>query len=290
MVPLVTCNEQVTHRDRFPRRAAGGDRRRRRACRPRGRRARARLGPRLGRGDRRGPRADQRARAARRRGRGAARRRDRHAQARRRRRLAAAQPLRALLDDGAGRHGEDQPAVESDGVEPEQPPLDVDERAAGGAAREWRGVLDRAADAAAARAAEAAPRGGHEAERRAQAAPAGIGEREHGLPGAHRLDGVGLPGDGRRVAGVDGDDRDVEVGIRARHAAERDLAVGAPHGDLLAAQHVRVGHHDPGCRDDPRAAPPPTAEPDDRRPDRLGRSGDRILEFCDDRHFQRLRQ
>ena len=47
-----------------------------------------------------------------------------------------------------GGHGEDQPALAADGVEPEQAPGGVDERPAGGAARQRRGVLDRAADAA----------------------------------------------------------------------------------------------------------------------------------------------
>ena len=80
---------------------------------------------------------------------------------------------------GVGRDGEDQAALAADGVEPEQAAVGVDERAARGAARERRGVLDRARDAAPARAAERAAGGGDEPERRAQAVAAGVGEREH---------------------------------------------------------------------------------------------------------------
>ena len=102
-------------------------------------------------------------------------------------------------------------------------------------------MLDRAADAAAARTAEAAAGGGDEAERGAQPAAAGIGEREHRMAGRDRVDDRGVPGDGGRVARVDRDHRDVEIGVGAGDRAERDLAVAAPDGDLVAAQHVRAG-------------------------------------------------
>ena len=81
-----------------------------------------------------------------------------------------------------------QPALHAHRVEPEQPALGVDERAARGAARQRRRVLDRAADAAPARPAERAAGRGDEAERRAQAAAAGVGEREHGQAGRDVLE------------------------------------------------------------------------------------------------------
>ena len=74
---------------------------------------------------------------------------------------------------------QDQAAVHAHGVDADQPAVGVDQRAAGRSARERRGVLDRAADAAAARPAERAARRRHEPERRAQPAAAGVGEREH---------------------------------------------------------------------------------------------------------------
>ena len=126
-------DEQVAARDARPRRPG---------CRP-ARRARA---------GRRAP-AGRRRRAS-----GA-----RRAAARARRRAAAGPPPRRapsastrVAQRRVGGQGEDQPALEPDGVEAEQPPGGVDQRAAGGAARQRRGVLDRAGDAPAARAAERA--------------------------------------------------------------------------------------------------------------------------------------
>jgi hypothetical protein len=147
-------------------------------------------------------------------------------------------------------------------------------------------VLDRAADAASSRAAEAAAGRGHEPERRAQAASAGIGQREHGLPGADVGDDRRVPGDGGRVAGVDGEDGDVEVGVGARDAAVRDLAVGSPDGHLLAAQHVSVGEHATVGDDDAGAAPPAASEPDDGRPDPLRHAGDGTLQLVEEGHVR----
>ena len=114
-------------------------------------------------------------------------------------------------------------------------------------------------------------------ERRAQAAPAGVGEREHGLADADRAGALGVPRDRRRVAGVHRDRREVEVGVRAGDPAVLGAAVGERHRHLLAAQHVRVGEDDAVGRDDAGAAAPAAAEADDGGADRFGRAGDRVL-------------
>jgi nucleoside-diphosphate-sugar epimerase len=119
-------------------------------------------------------------------------------------------------------------------------------------------------------------------ERRAQPAPARVGEREHGLAGAQVLEGGGLPLDGRRAAGVDRDHGDVERVVEAGDPAERDLAVGAPHGDLVAAQHVRVGQHAALADDDARAAAPAAPEPDDGGPDPLAHRCHRGLQLFEE--------
>ena len=71
--------------------------------------------------------------------------------------------------------------------------------------------------------------------------PPGSASANTGWPGATASTIVGVPGDGGRVARVDRDHRDVEIGVGAGDRAERDLAVAAPHRDLVAAQHVRAG-------------------------------------------------
>ena len=145
------------------------------------------------------------------------RRGDRDPEPRSLRRLAATQPRRALLDGRGGRHREDQAAVETQGVQPQQASLGVHERTARRAARERSGVLDRSADPAPARTAEAAALRRDEAERDPQAAPARVGERQHRGAEARRVGR--LPGDRRSVAGVDGEYREVEIGVGAGHLA-----------------------------------------------------------------------
>ena len=74
---------------------------------------------------------------------GDARRRDRDAEPDRLRSLASAERVDSLTDRAVGGEREDQSRVDAHRVDPEQPALDVDERTAGRAARERRGVLDR---------------------------------------------------------------------------------------------------------------------------------------------------
>jgi hypothetical protein len=128
-------------------------------------------------------------------------------------------------------------------------------------------VLDAAAQPPAARAAQAALRPGDESERGAQAAPARVGQRDHhrarlGWPVVGELDRLG-------VAGVDGQDGEVAVGVDARDARRLHAAVGERDRDLLVAKVVRVGEHLPGGDHDARPPPPAATEPDDRRPDSL---------------------
>jgi hypothetical protein len=206
-------------------------------------------------------------------------RREREAEPRPGRRLAAAERVDDAAQRGVRRQREQQPALHPHRVDSEQPALRVDERPAGRAARQRRGVLDRAAHAPSSGAAERAAGRGHEPERRAQPAAAGIGEREHGLAGGQPIDGVRLPGDRRRVAGVDGDHGDVKRLVGARDAAEHDLAAAAPDRDLVAAQHVRVRQHAAVADDDARAAAPAASEPDHRRPYLLRDGGHRRLQL-----------
>ena len=166
---------------------------------------------------------------------------------------------------------------------PEQPALGVDERAAGRAARERRRVLDRAADAAAARAAERAAGRGDEAERRAQAAAAGVGEREHGLAGARRRRRP--PGPTRRRARRRCRPRSPRRRGRRRAPATRPsatspsarrTATSSPRSTCALVSTRPVGDHDAG------AAAPAAAEPDHRRADPLGRRGHRRLQLVEE--------
>ena len=106
--------------------------------------------------------------------------------------------------------------------------------------------------------------------------PPGLASASTGAPARRRV--AGLPGDGLRVAGVDGDDRHVEVGVRPRHAALGRPPVGERDRHLVAAQHVRDGQHLAVGDDDARAAAPAAAEPDHRGADLFRRVGHRLLE------------
>ena len=72
--------------------------------------------------------------------------------------------------------------------------------------------------------------------------PPGLASANTGAPGAGAL-AARLPRDGGRVAGVDRDHGDVEVGVRAGDAARRRVAVSERDRHLVAAQHVRDGQH-----------------------------------------------
>ncbi len=143
-----------------------------------------------------------------------------HAQARRRGGLAAREPQQAVADGGGGGHGQDQAALQPDAVDPQQSPLGVHQRAAGGPARQGSAVLDGALDAPSAGTAETPAGDGHEAQRGAQAPPAGVGEGDYrrAQRGGRAVLG---PFDGRGVTGVEVEDGEVEVEVRGADAARR---------------------------------------------------------------------
>ena len=119
----------------------------------------------------------------------------------------------------------------------------------------------------------------------AQPAPAGVGEREHRLADADVVDArSGSQRDRRGVAGLDRDGGEVEVGVRARHAAVLGAAVGERDGDLLAAQDVGVGQDGAGGGDHAGPATPAAAEADDGGADGVGCGCDRALKFVEYRH------
>jgi hypothetical protein len=176
---------------------------------------------------------------------GDVRRRQREAQPARLGGLAAAEAVERVGGDG---HGDDQPAVEAHGVEAEQPSARVDQRAAGGAAGQRGGVLDRAGQAPAARPAQAPLGGGDEAQGCAQPAPAGVGERDD-RRAEPRAIALGEP-DLRGVAGVDVEHGEPGVAVDARDGRVGAAAVGEDDGGLAAAQRVRDGGDPPGRDDD----------------------------------------
>ena len=81
-----------------------------------------------------------------------------------------------------GGYGQVKALAEAVRVDAEQPPLGIEDRAAGGAGQQSSGVLEAAGDAAAARAPERPVHAGDEPERHAQPAPAGVGQGEHRRP------------------------------------------------------------------------------------------------------------
>ena len=129
-------------------------------------------------------------------------------------------------------------------------------------------MLDAPAIAAAARAAEAAPGRGDEAERGAQAAPAGVGERDDRRADRGLAVGRGSQSTGATLAGVDLDDGEVEVGVDAGTRPGLAAAVGERDGDLLAAQVVCVREHAPGATTTPLPRPHPRPKPTTAGPTR----------------------
>ena len=166
-------------------------------------------------------------------------------------------------------------------VEADQPAVGIDQRAAGRAGREGRGVLDAAGDPPA-----AGPRNARAtAETRPNVtrvpppwlapAPKTAVPTARAAPSPHSSGG--------RAGGVDVDDREVAVAVPAGDRAARLPAVGERDGDLVAAQVVGVGQDLAGGDDDAGAAGA-AADPDDGWADALGDGGDGGLEFLDDAH------
>ena len=158
-------------------------------------------------------------------------------------RLAASKRLDPLAERRVGSDREDQPPIDPDRVDAEQPARGVDQRAARRASRQRRRVLDRAPDATAAWTPEAASGGRHKPRRHAQAATAGVGQRHDRATDLDRLEVVVGPVDRLGLAGVDLDHREVEISVRARDPPGLAPPVGERDGHLAVAQVVRVGQH-----------------------------------------------
>ena len=161
------------------------------------------------------------------------------------RRLAAAERVDALAQRGVGRQGEVEALADPVRVEPDEPSLGVEQRAAGRARRERRGVLDAARDPPAARAAERARDRRHGPEGDARARRRGVAAAPK--TAAPSGDAVAVaPLERRRAGGVDVDDGEVAVAVDAGDRADVAAAVGEGDGDLVAAQVVGVGED--ACR------------------------------------------
>ena len=140
--------------------------------------------------------------------------RDGHAEARAGRRLAAAQGVDPGAQLGVGRQGQVEALADPVGVEADERPVGVEQRAAGRTGRERRGVLDAAVDPPATGAAERAGDRRDEAERDARpAAVAGAGPEDRAADGERR---AVAPLERGRAGGVDVDDGEVAVAVARR--------------------------------------------------------------------------
>ncbi len=215
------------------------------------------------------------------------RRGDRHAQTRTLGRLAATQLVDALARGAIGRHGQNQAAVRTHRVDPEQAPRGVDQRTAGRATRQRRRVLDRAADSPPAGAPEAARGRRHEPGRDPESATPGICECQDGASDRHRIvRGVVGPLDRLYVRRVDLDHREVEVLIGGQDLAGLAPAVVERDGRLVAPQVVGVGE-DPALSDhEPGTSSPSLAEPDHLGTGPLRRRLDRAFQLFNNSHFR----
>ena len=202
---------------------------------------------------------------------GGARRSEREPEPRPTRAGAGGERLGATAHRGVGRQREDQAALDPDRVEA---------RAAGPRRRRAGRRRSRAAAARCARSSRRcgarAARGtsGPVAETRPNVArsprPPGLASANTGSPIPTASSALGLPRDRLRVARLDRDGGEVEVGVRAGDAAVLGAAVGERDRDLLAAEHVRVGQDGAGGGDHAGPAPPAAAEADDRGADGFG--------------------
>jgi hypothetical protein len=125
------------------------------------------------------------------------------------------------------------------GVQPDQAPLGVGERTAGGTPRQHRGVFDAPGHAPATRPPKGAIDGADEAK----------GDSSGPLPGRHCKDSISDAGrrigpfDGRRVRGVDGENGEITVGVDPGHGALHGSAVGEGHLSGAVPQVVGVREH-----------------------------------------------
>ena len=197
--------------------------------------------------------------------------------------LAARELLDACAQGAVGGEGEDQPTLEPERVQAEQPSLGVDEGAARRAAQKRCVVLDARRDPAPARAAEAAPGSRDETEADAKAAAARVREREDRQADCRRSLG---PLDRRRAGGVDQDHGDVAVDVDAGDLALGRATVREDDRARLAPDVVCVRQHLPVRHDDAAAEAP---EADDGGADLLGDPLDARLDLVQSSHVLSLR-
>ncbi len=172
--------------------------------------------------------------------------------------------LEQALDGGAhdaGRQRQEEAGVRAQHVQPEHGAVGVDERATAGAARQRGGVLDDALDRSPVTAADGERPGRDPALGHAQAARAGVGEREDDVADLRR--GVG-EAHGRRVAGRDLEERDAVAAVNAPELAVAVLAVGEDDLDRRPGDRMRQDGDPVLGDDDARSAPRPAAQSDDR--------------------------
>ena len=180
--------------------------------------------------------------------------------------LAGRQVAQAVPQRLIGREGEVEALAEAVGVQADDPTLTVDDGAARRAAAQGGGVLEAAADATAAGAAEGAVGG---ADRAGGHADATVAEAADGVDGLAEV-GRAAPLDDGSVAGVDPDDGEVAVDVVAGDGARLLAAVGEAHGDLRAAEVVGVGDDGAGLDDDATAAATVAADAHDGGADPVG--------------------
>ena len=180
-------------------------------------------------------------------------------------------------------YGQVEALTEAVGVDPEQLPAGVQERAARGAGQQRSGVLNAAGYAAAARAAEGPLDAGDEAERHAQPTPARVRQGEDWHPDAGGR--AGSPRERRSPAGIGIDDGDVGVDVVPGHASFGRAPVGEGEHYMIAAHVVRVRQHPPLAEHDARADAPALPDPHDRRAGARGQLPDACLYLAQDRHL-----
>jgi hypothetical protein len=119
------------------------------------------------------------------------------------------------VDSGSQRlisgNGQIETFTEPVGVQPEQPALGIDDRAARGAGKEWRIVLNASSDSPTTRAAEAALETCDEAQRDAQSSSTRI--RESKDRSAEGWRSVRRPFDGWEIPCIDGNDSEITIDI-----------------------------------------------------------------------------
>ena len=187
------------------------------------------------------------------------------------RRLAPAQGGDSVAQGRIGGDGQVEAVAEPVGVDAEQPAVEVDDRSAGRARHERRGVLDGSGNTAAARPTEGAAGARHESERDPRPVPVRVAEGHHGRADAGCI-GAQLQRRGAFCRCLE--DGEVAVGVDAECLCVGGSSIGEGDRHLVAVEVVRI-RQDPVLADDHAgAATPSVADPDHRWSDSLRDSAD----------------